>query len=114
MSSNTPSPTELLEQTRELGARIGALSSLGAGITAAIGQHTIEPEHVYLMIDGYVANLVTLTRRLEDGIAALALSATAAHAPANRGGGDELDGRRAHNGRLIPIEVSRRPAALAD
>ncbi len=113
MSSNTPSPIELLEQTRELGARIGALSSLGAGITAGIGQHTIEPEHVYLIIDGYVANLVALIGRLEDGLAALALSAADAHAPTNRGSG-EFDGRRVHNGRLVPVAVPRRPAALAD
>jgi hypothetical protein len=90
MNGDTPSPTELLEQARELGARIGALSSLGAGITAAIGQHTIEPEHVYLMIDGYVANLVALNKRLEDGIASLSALPSSAHVSGNRSAGDEL------------------------
>lgn len=113
MTTHSPTPNELLEQTRELGSRIGALSSLGAGITAAIGQHTIEPEHVYLMIDGYVSNLVALTRRLEDGIASLAAATVTTTASTHSGAG-ELDARRVQNGRLMPVEVPRRPAALAD
>jgi hypothetical protein len=74
----------MLEDARELGASLGALTSLAAGMTAAIAQNTFDPDHIYMLVDGYVSSLVNLQSRLEAGLLQLAAnSAGEAAAPAS-------------------------------
>jgi hypothetical protein len=76
-----PTPASLLEDARELSARLGALTSLAAGMTAAIAQHTFDPDHIYLLIDGYVSSLATMQSRIEAGLAQLVADQGAVEVP---------------------------------
>jgi hypothetical protein len=59
-----PSLFSILDDVAELGSRIGALGSLGAGFAAALRVGTIDHDAVAILLDGYGSSLVALQKKI--------------------------------------------------
>lgn len=60
----SPSLSSILDDVAELGSRIGALGSLGAGFAAALRVGTIDHDAVAILLDGYASSLVALQKKI--------------------------------------------------
>lgn len=66
----------ILNELDELGARIDAIASLGAGIAAALTSEAIAPDDVYHMLATYAGGLLALQKKVRNQVAVATARAT--------------------------------------
>lgn len=66
----------ILNELDELGARIDAIASLGAGIAAALASEAIAPDDVYHMLATYAGGLLALQKKVRSQVAVATARAT--------------------------------------